>query len=373
VRKSPDLKLNAGGNTGQSETVAGAGTPRGPLTSTIAEDTVAAVLGLVIVAAVYFDGRAHILGLPDSFFTPWHGFLYGGLLLLVAWLATISRTTARRHRVERVGRIPAGYGPAVVGAGLFLAGGVGDMIWHQILGVESGIDALLSPTHLLLFAGASLLLSGPVRSFGLRIGRRSSANLLPPTLGVVGIAGIAAFALSFLSGFITDYATIAVGHAPEGTDEHNVAEALASAGVASYLLTSLVMVVPLVFLVRSRAAVPGTVTGVVGFLALMATVLVDFRTLGTVYTAVIAAAVVDVLLLVLRRFHLPMRGQELVVASALPLLVWPGQLMATNAVKGVQWSAEMVIGVPILAALISFGTVFVLGATAQTGHRRNPM
>ncbi|NKR10605.1 MULTISPECIES: hypothetical protein [unclassified Paenarthrobacter] len=84
MRKSPDLKVNAGSNTGQPETVTGAGTLRGPLTSTVAEDLVAAVLGLVIVTAVYFDGRAHILGLPDSFFTPWHAFLYGGLLLLLA-------------------------------------------------------------------------------------------------------------------------------------------------------------------------------------------------------------------------------------------------------------------------------------------------
>ncbi|AOY74172.1 hypothetical protein IG195_20560 (plasmid) [Arthrobacter sp. TES] len=366
------MTLNTGKNAQQPGTWTGDGIQRGARASTVADDLVAAVLGLVIVTAVYFDGRAHILGLPDSFFTPWHGFLYGGLLLLMAWLAVISRAAARRHSLGKVARIPGGYGLAVVGAGLFLAGGVADLVWHQIFGVESGIDALLSPTHLLLFVGGALLLSGPVRAFRLRDDHGSHVRRLPPTLAVAGIAGIAAFALSFLSGFITDYATVAVGHAPEGTDEHNVAEALASAGLASYVLTSLILVVPLVFLVRSRVAGLGTVTGVVGFLALSAAVLVDFRNMGTVLAAVAASALVDVVLFILRRFNAPLRVQELVLASALPLLLWPGQLLATNAVKDVQWSAEMVTGITILSALISYGTVFVLGPASRTG-RRNPM
>ncbi|WP_017197941.1 hypothetical protein [Arthrobacter sp. M2012083] len=359
------MALNVGKNAQQP----GNGTGDGG--STVAEDLVAAILGLVIVTAVYFDGRAHILGLPDSFFTPWHAFLYGGLLLLGTWLLIISRAAARRHRLGRVGRIPGGYGAAVVGAGLFLAGGAVDLLWHQVLGVESGIDALLSPPHLLLFVGGALLLSGPVGASRLRGGPGSIAERVPPTLGAVGIAGIAAFALSFLSGFITDFATVAVGHAPEGTDEHNVAEALASAGLASYLLTSLIMVVPLVFLVRSRASGLGTVTGVVGLLALLAAVLVNFRTMGIVLAAVAAAVLVDVLLHFLRRLNASLRVQELVLAAALPLLVWPGQLLATNEVKGVQWSAEMLTGITILSALISFGTVFALGSTPQAANRRD--
>lgn len=51
---------------------------------------------------------------------------------------------------------------------VFAAGGVGDGIWHTIYGVEVGIDALLSPTHLLLFAGGLLTLWTPVRSSAAR-------------------------------------------------------------------------------------------------------------------------------------------------------------------------------------------------------------
>lgn len=329
--------------------------------STVAEDLIAAALGIAVVTAVYLDGRAHVLGLPDSFFTLWHSLLYGGLLLLIVWLAVISRRTATRYRLDRPARLPAGYGLAAVGAALFAVSGVLDMVWHQIFGVEFGLDALLSPTHLLLFMGGALLLSGPVRAFRLRALPLSMSGRLAPTLGVLGIAGIAAFALSFLSGFITDSATVAVGHAPEGTDAHNIAEGLASAGLASYVLTSLILVVPLAYLIRFRLAGPGTALIVVTSVAMLAAVLGDFRNMGTVIAALAAGALLDVVLFALRRLSVPLRPQELVLASLLPLLVWPGQLLATNMARSVLWSLEMLTGVVTVAALASFATVFVLG------------
>ncbi|MGY4542029.1 hypothetical protein ACVWY0_001942 [Arthrobacter sp. UYNi723] len=181
----------------------------------VAEDLVTSGFGLLIVTAVYLDGRAHILGLPDSFFTPWHAFLYGGLLLLVGWLAVLGRRAAARLRVARLAVVPAGYGHAVAGAADFGAGGISDMVWHQLFGVEFGIDALLSPTHLASFAGGALLFSGPIRAS--RLGEGSSSRLmgLPAMLAVAAISAVAAFALSYLSGFLADQGTMAVSHAPK--------------------------------------------------------------------------------------------------------------------------------------------------------------
>ncbi len=59
---------------------------------------------------------------------------------------------------------PQSHRPALFGLGLFGLGGVGDGVWHTAFGIEVGIDALLSPTHLMLFAGALLILWTPVRS-----------------------------------------------------------------------------------------------------------------------------------------------------------------------------------------------------------------
>lgn len=340
--------------------------PQSMSPTSTSEDLVAAVFGLLVVAAVYFDGRAHVLDLADSFFTPWHAALYGGLLLLIAWLAVISRRAATRYGHHRLGVIPAGYGLAISGAALFAVGGVVDMIWHQIFGVEFGIDALLSPAHLVLFVGGVLLLSGPIRAFRLRTIPLSLLTRLPPTLAVLGITAIAAFSLSFLSGFVTDSATFAVLRAPEGTDAHIMSESIAATGLASYVITSLVVVVPLSYLIRVRLAALGTAILLVTSVALLASVLMNFQEMGTVIAALVAGALVDVVLRALRRLDASLRAQELVLATLLPLLLWSGQILVTDMEQGVLWSVEMVTGAVILSALASLATVFSLGPVSAS-------
>src|ERR687898_883364 len=55
-----------------------------------------------------------------------------------------------------------------VGAGIFAASGVGDLIWHLLFGIEAWMEALLSPTHVGLTLGVGLLVSGPWRAAWLR-------------------------------------------------------------------------------------------------------------------------------------------------------------------------------------------------------------
>jgi len=100
------------------------------------------------VGGLFLDGWAHTHGKVDtSFFTPWHGVLYSGhlaTLLYLGWQWSRQRT------------LPAGYGLSLAGALLFVVGGVGDFIWHELFGIERSIEALLSPTHLLLALGLAL-------------------------------------------------------------------------------------------------------------------------------------------------------------------------------------------------------------------------
>jgi hypothetical protein len=121
--------------------------------ATTRENITAALLGAVLVGGVYSDGWAHLnIGGMDSFFTPWHGVLYGGFALLTLWLAWMA--WRRRDRSDRwADRVPTGYGWGLVGVAVFAVGGLLDMVWHTIFGIEAGIDALVSPTHLLLLTG----------------------------------------------------------------------------------------------------------------------------------------------------------------------------------------------------------------------------
>ena len=65
---------------------------------------------------------------------------------------------------------------------VFAVGGVGDLIWHELFGIEDGFEALLSPTHLALILGLALIVSGPLRAAWQRSGRRPSWRTLGPAL-----------------------------------------------------------------------------------------------------------------------------------------------------------------------------------------------
>jgi hypothetical protein len=80
-------------------------------------------------------------------------------------VAAVAVVTLRRRPGRPTARdIPVGYGWSAVGVAVFAIGGVADMVWHQALGIEAGLDALLSPPHLLLFTGGLLLVTGPIRA-----------------------------------------------------------------------------------------------------------------------------------------------------------------------------------------------------------------
>jgi hypothetical protein len=123
------------------------------------------VLSLWMVGGVHLDAWAHhrFDETLETFFTPWHGVLYSGFLALA--LLIVSRVLLNRRKVASwQAAIPKGYALSLLGIVLFLAGGVGDMLWHLIFGIEVHVEALLSPTHLLLAFGAGLMVTGPVRS-----------------------------------------------------------------------------------------------------------------------------------------------------------------------------------------------------------------
>jgi hypothetical protein len=58
--------------------------------------------------------------------------------------------------------IPIHFFPATIGVIFFALGGIGDLIWHTFFGFEKSIEALISPTHLLLFLGLFLIFLSPL-------------------------------------------------------------------------------------------------------------------------------------------------------------------------------------------------------------------
>jgi hypothetical protein len=175
--------------------------PTGSTGSPTAFDWIVAAASGWLIGGFWLDAWAHVF-LPslETFFTPWHAVLYSGLLatlavLIVAW----GRGRAAGHPASAA--LPVGYGLSLVGALLFAAGGVGDMLWHLIFGIEADVEALLSPTHLFLALGGCLMIGGPLRAAWNRPRWEASNGWagLGPTVLSLG------FTLSLLAGF-ADYA-----------------------------------------------------------------------------------------------------------------------------------------------------------------------
>ncbi len=161
-----------------------------------------------LIGGLYLDGWAHAHRSElETFFTPWHAVLYSGFAASAGLVFATLGVNLRRGFAWRKA-LPPGYMPSLAGAVIFLVGGLSDMVWHTIFGVEEDVDALLSPTHLALALGGALILSGPLRSAWLRkddtAGRLS---LLPGILSLAFILCILTFFTQFAHPFSEILAT----------------------------------------------------------------------------------------------------------------------------------------------------------------------
>jgi len=322
------------------------------MTSPPARDVIAAGLGLLMVSGVYLDGWAH-LNRPglETFFTPWHAILYSGFTLLAVFTGLVG--------LRRGGRFgwswspPYGYGPAAAGVLVFAAGGVGDMLWHEIFGIEVAIDALVSPTHLVLLIGGMLMVTAPMRA-----ARADStpAGLSAVSLSVAATAALAAFFLSYLSVFADAGASLPLTLIPEGAPGHREGELPAVAGLGAYLASTAAFLLPVLAQRRLRTSWPtGSAFAAVTAVALLGTMLTGFRYLVPAVAAVIGAFVVEVS----RRWWPARADAWLILAAALPASVWAGQLTGMAISVGVAWPVELWAGIVVLTGLAGLAVALV--------------
>ncbi len=237
-------------------TTAASSSPTPPATR--AENLTVVALTIWLMGGLSLDGYAHaniIDTATEDFFTPWHAVFYAAFTSLAAFIGLIA--WRRRRPGPLRSWLPAGYDLAVVGLAVFAVGGVGDGIWHTIFGVEVGIDALLSPTHLILLAGGGLIVTAPLRSRlaeGLdgspSTWRRDGATVGSLTAVVSGMA----FFLTFTWGLSFWWATGNRFIKGDGGSEILVALAVAGA-----LITSAALVVPVLWAHRHRLLPTGAV------------------------------------------------------------------------------------------------------------------
>ncbi|MGH6635365.1 MAG: TolB family protein [Gammaproteobacteria bacterium] len=167
-------------------------------------DRVMALLCSWLVLGLYIDGWAHRHVKIETFFTPWHLILYAGFVAVASYLLlTWHRNHVQGYPWRRA--MPPGYELSLLGLLIFVLSGCGDLIWHELFGFEHDLEALLSPTHLILALGGTLMIAGPFRSAWQRPDHpsaRSLATQWPMLVSLTLLLSILTFFTQFAHPFV---------------------------------------------------------------------------------------------------------------------------------------------------------------------------
>lgn len=333
-----------------------AGPRRGALETSLAHQQVGALDWLMALVSLWFvgglclDGWAHAHGrVDDTFFTPWHAVFYSGFgavgLLLAVWVLRGILRGAAWHQT-----LPAGYNLALLGAPLFALSGIGDLAWHEVFGIERGVEALLSPTHLGLITSMTLIVAAPLRA---AIGRPvRGVQLVPAVLSLALVLTLLTFISEYAHPFIEPMANEARGSS-DG----------AKLGVAGVIIQSAILAGMLLTALRLPRLWPGAFTLVLGLNAVMISFLNDqFWTIGV---AVLAGIAADVLYLVLR--PAPARQAALrAFLAVVPGVLFLAYFLALMQIDMLVWRLHMWLGAVFLAAATGFLLAVVAGQASTT-------
>jgi hypothetical protein len=204
--------------------------------------------GIWLAAGFLFDSWAHLHVGVETFFTPYHAIFYAAMLVAAFAFAGFAIVNVRRgYAFPRV--LPIAYRRALVGVPVFFLGGVGDLIWHTFFGVENRIEAVTSPTHLIIGYAVVIVLSGPIRSaFAARNVVLSLRAQLPLIFCVASILEFAHLGMSYA--FDPSIARMDAAPAPAAGSPY----ALLYAALANYKIGTGVMIVLLTSIVEMAFA-----------------------------------------------------------------------------------------------------------------------
>jgi hypothetical protein len=348
-------------------------TPPRPLAAR-RDDSIAGLCGVWMIAGLFLDGWAHRNQKPETFFSPWHGILYSGFFASALWMLYVVRSR-QQPNVSWQTTMPVGYGFRAAGVGVFGVGAVADLIWHSVFGIEVDIEALLSPSHLLLLTGGLLMAAGPIISTMAReFEPKPTWSSMGPVVGTVAfITSLMQFFIMYLSPY--DSWVLTKDQARSAYEEGGrwMLQTVTIRNVAHILLFTVFMVLPTLWLARNIKLPRGAFLAVWFLPTVLQSLLGSFEAWPRLAGSLAAAVLAEMLW---PKISKRLRGNTAVAGlagllAAMSFVTWIGLFATMRASNTLAWQAELWFGVPTFAALLSALIVLSGSSIGSTPSRFN--
>lgn len=318
-------------------------------------DAAFTALALWMIGGVAWDFHTHATGISfaeEGFFTASHLTFYSAFVAIALLIGAATYANYRRGTPLSTA-IPHGYRLGVLGVALFMLGGPADFLWHSRFGFEVGVEALTSPSHLLLVVGTTLFLSSPLRATWGRENAPSGIRQVPMLVSATFVGVLVTFFTVYQNPLVRP-----VGVADGPSPDHSFLGIL--------WFTAIVVALGLTLIRRFRLA-PGAFTLVLGLLGLLVTAITpSFELLP----AVLAAGVVtDGLYYAVRDRWSPARTVRL-LGAALPVSLFAFYFATVALVYGLDWSVHVWTGGIASAGLVGLLVSYVVVPSdrSETDH-----
>jgi len=336
---------------------------RGDQEVAIGDGALAVLIACNIVTTVGLAGDiARHLQHPDQlqgdFLSGWHLVLYGGVTTVALWLGV----GALRHGPGFVWSA----GTTTVGFLLLAFGGVFDSIWHAQFGTEANVEALVSPPHLVVFAGLSCLLASPVVVLWRREARRlgwvaSIVALSSVVTTVLVISLFTGFLSPLASGMSLSYGYVEplIGESPIDYDQ------VRGLGVAVWTTAVLVAAFTVV-LVRFRP-MPGLVFLSVFLCGAPALLLTDPEVIQPLVVGYALCGVAAEVIVAVAGKPTLGRLAASVNGAAMGSMLWLVTFALLHRDGRLGWSTAMWSGTVVLSGLVGAAVAALVALPAPTG------
>lgn len=312
-----------------------------------------------MIVGLFIDGwsHSHITSrATESALTPWHVPLYAGSIACALVIFRI----VERYRIPGAGwrgTAPRGYGLAVVATFLYPVGAALDLIWHAVFGVEGGVEALISPTHVVVISCMGVMVGTAFRSWAQADPVATAGDRWATWRAVTSMTFVLLTVL-----FSTTYADPLTKLFGAPGTEQDVA-----AGLTGFLFISVIVSAVIAALLQPRRPLP---TGSFTLLYAGAGIGIGFLSGAVAFTVTVCLAAglaTDAGLVLMRR-----RGwldeYAFLLAPLSVAVLWTAYFALLAVRHGVAWIIHVWVGAIVLSALVALLiSLLALGRASRAG------